>query len=86
MTSPTSDAPRARLKADLRDLTARQRAQAAVDRSVARLCWLLAHPEAVDDAPHATDGELAEQRHLLYDADPDAVTPAFPYPTTPKEA
>ncbi|WP_435246400.1 hypothetical protein [Streptomyces sp. NRRL F-5630] len=26
------------------------------------------------------DGLLAEQRHWLYDADPDAATPAFPYP------
>ncbi|WP_432091085.1 hypothetical protein [Streptomyces sp. NRRL F-5630] len=26
------------------------------------------------------DGLLAEQRHLLYDADADAATPPFPYP------
>lgn len=34
--------------------------------------------------PHqpATDGESAELRHLLYDADPDATEPAFPYPNT----
>lgn len=28
-------------------------------------------------APSAPAGELAEYRHLLYDADPDAATPAF---------
>lgn len=34
--------------------------------------------------PHqpATPGESAELRHLLYDADPDATEPAFPYPNT----
>ncbi|MYR28641.1 MULTISPECIES: hypothetical protein [unclassified Streptomyces] len=26
------------------------------------------------------DGALAEQRHLLYDQDPDSAVPAFPYP------
>ncbi|MFJ4418220.1 hypothetical protein [Streptomyces sp. NPDC088925] len=33
-------------------------------------------------AQHAArfEGALAEQRHLLYDADLDAETPAFPYP------
>ncbi|MHC3427241.1 hypothetical protein [Streptomyces sp. DT18] len=33
-------------------------------------------------AQHAArfEGALAEQRHWLYDADPDATTPAFPYP------
>lgn len=56
-------------------LVARQRAQAAVEESTARLRWLLAHP-----APSrpATAGELAEQRHLLYDADPDSTTRQFP--------
>lgn len=35
----------------------------------------------IDLRAHATPGELAEQRHLLYDADTDSTTPAFPYPT-----
>ncbi|MFJ5090016.1 hypothetical protein [Streptomyces sp. NPDC088674] len=26
------------------------------------------------------DGLLAEQRHLLYDQDPDSTVPAFPHP------
>lgn len=52
-----------------------------VDAAVSKLRWLLAHPEAVATARHATDGEAAEQRHLLYDADPDSAVPAFPYPT-----
>lgn len=41
--------------------------------------WLCAHPEW--PTGRATAGELAEYRHLLYDADDDASTPAFPYPT-----
>ncbi|MYR28647.1 MULTISPECIES: hypothetical protein [unclassified Streptomyces] len=34
-------------------------------------------------ARHAArfEGALAEQRHLLYDADADATVPPFPYPT-----
>jgi hypothetical protein len=40
-------------------------------------CITLTH---IDVRTHATDGECAEYRHLLYDADPDATTPAFPYP------
>jgi hypothetical protein len=61
----------------IEDLVARQRAQAAVDESVEKLRWLLAHP---DEAPHTpgTPGELAEYRHLKHDADPDSTTPAFP--------
>ena len=47
---------------------------------------LLAHPELAATGTHATDGEAAELRHLLYDADEDATTAAFPYPNTPKEA
>lgn len=35
----------------------------------------------IDLRAHATPGELAEQRHLLYDADTDSAVPAFPYPT-----
>lgn len=73
----------ARLDVDLQELR-RRIAKERVDASVARLRWLLAHP---DDAPKkpAPAGELAEYRHLLYDADEDATTPAFPYPT-PLEA
>jgi hypothetical protein len=41
-------------------------------------CIALTH---IDVRTHATDGEAAEQRHWLYDADPDAAVPAFPYPT-----
>jgi hypothetical protein len=72
---------RERMAADVRATVARQRAQSA-DESAAKLQWLLAHP-----APGrpASAGELAEQRHLLYDADPDSTVPAFPYPT-PLEA
>ena len=91
MTAPTPniaavDVPLSRLEADMRELVARQRAQAAVERSVTRLQWLLAHPEAVAAGTPASPGEAAEQRHWLYDADEDASTPAFPYPTTPEEA
>jgi hypothetical protein len=46
-------------------------------------CINLSH---VDVRAHATAGELAEMRHLLYDADPDATVPAFPYPTTTEVA
>ncbi|MFF4489488.1 hypothetical protein ACFY0F_23815 [Streptomyces sp. NPDC001544] len=42
-----------------------------------RACIALSH---VDVRTEATDGEAAELRHLLYDADEDATTPAFPYP------
>ncbi|MFJ3812223.1 hypothetical protein ACIPWE_38410 [Streptomyces sp. NPDC090073] len=40
----------------------------------------------IDLRTAATPGELAEYRHLLYDADADATTPAFPYPTVMQEA
>ncbi|MGZ0231177.1 hypothetical protein [Streptomyces sp. CPS1] len=46
-------------------------------------CIALTH---VDVRTAATPGELAEYRHLLYDADEDATTPAFPYPTALQEA
>jgi len=58
-------------------LVARQR----VDASAERLNLLLADPQAGVHGQHATSGEGAEMRHLLYDADDDAATPAFPYPT-----
>lgn len=70
--------PLTQLQSDLHRLLARQR----VDAAAQRLQWLLAHPEAVATAPHASDGEAAEYRHWLYDADADATTPAFPYPST----
>lgn len=41
-------------------------------------CIALSH---VDVRTQATDGEAAELRHLLYDADEDATVAAFPYPT-----
>lgn len=53
----------------------------SIDSAVDRLRWLLAHPEAVAEGKPASPGEAAEMRHLLYDADADATTPAFPYPT-----
>ncbi|PAZ15609.1 hypothetical protein CLM62_12490 [Streptomyces sp. SA15] len=56
-----------------------------VDAAVSKLRWLLAHPEAVAAAKPASDGEAAELRHLLYDADPDATTTPLPYPN-PLEA
>ena len=55
----------------------------AVDAAVDKLRWLLAHPPVTRAA---TDGEAAEYRHLLYDADTDATIPAFPYTPAPKEA
>ncbi|MFE4671040.1 hypothetical protein [Streptomyces sp. NPDC056723] len=42
-----------------------------VDLSVARLQWLLGHPQP------AAEGELAEYRHLLHDVDPDSAVPAL---------
>lgn len=60
----------------LQQRVARQRVEASAER----LRWLLAHPEAAASG-RAPAGLQAEYRHLLYDADPDAATPAFPYPT-----
>jgi hypothetical protein len=81
MTRPIRDVdvPLTQLQSDLRRLLAEQRLQASVER----LGWLIAHPESA--ATPATAGETAEYRHLLYDADEDATTPAFPYPTCPPE-
>ncbi|MFF2383669.1 hypothetical protein [Streptomyces sp. NPDC058108] len=77
MTRPIADldVPLPLLRAQVVDLVARQRDARRVEESTAKLRWLLAHPTP------ATPGELAEMRHLLYDADPDATVPAFPYPT-----
>ncbi|MFG3585042.1 hypothetical protein [Streptomyces sp. NPDC047990] len=76
MTRPIADldVPPPLHRAQVVDLVARQRDARRVEESVAKLRWLLAHPTP------ATAGELAEYRHLLYDADPDASVPAFPYP------
>ncbi len=66
----------------MHDLVVRQQGQAAEERLAERIDraqWLLAHPDW--PTGHATAGEAAEYRHLLYDADPDATTPAFDYPT-----
>nr|WTC12471.1 hypothetical protein OHA15_33530 [Streptomyces anthocyanicus] len=60
-------------------LVTRTRTDAQLSASAERLQLLLAHPETA--AVPASAGEQAEQRHWLYDADPDATTPAFPYPT-----
>jgi hypothetical protein len=51
-------------------LIERQRQDAATERLRLLLAEQPQHP--------ATPGEQAEQRHLL--SDPDATTPAFPYP------
>jgi hypothetical protein len=67
----------------MHDLVVRQQGQAAKERLAERLDrahWLVEHPDW--PTGHATAGEAAEYRHLLYDADPDATIPAFDYPTT----
>jgi uncharacterized protein (DUF2267 family) len=70
----SADVPLSTLRERMTALVAKQKkaAEAALLR------------QALEAKPHqpATAGELAEQRHLLYDADPDATVPAFPYPTT----
>jgi hypothetical protein len=70
-------APQATLRDRMAALVAKQRKAA----EVARL------RQELETKPHliAGPGELAEQRHLLYDADADSTVPAFPYPT-PLEA
>lgn len=83
MTAPTRpigdlNAPLTQLQDDLRRHLAQQRVQAYVERAG----WLILHPESATTP--ATAGERAELRHLLYDADADDITPAFPYP--PEEA
>ncbi|MFF2100885.1 hypothetical protein [Streptomyces sp. NPDC058202] len=61
--------------ATVQQLVARQRFAARMEPLAA---WL-AHPEAAPHTP-APDGERFEQRHWLYDADPDSTEPPFPYP------
>ncbi|MGW5173208.1 hypothetical protein ACWERY_02420 [Streptomyces sp. NPDC004082] len=63
----------------LRDRMAQLVARKKVDAAAERLRLILAEHPAGTPAP---DGLCAEYRHLLYDADPDAAIPAFPYPTT----
>lgn len=79
MTRPIADldVPESTLRERMAALVARQKVDAAAER----LRLLLADPQAGAHGQHATSGEGAEMRHLLYDADPDASTPAFPYPT-----
>lgn len=72
-----ADVPLSTLRERMAALVERQKRDAAVER----LRLVLAE----QPCQHATPGEAAELRHLLYDADPDATIPAFPYPTTPKE-
>lgn len=84
MTAPSRPRPIADLDVPLPVLL-QQIARLRVDAWAARLQRLIAHPETA--AKPATDGDRAEYRHLLYDADADAQTPAFPYPNhTPREA
>lgn len=69
-----------RLDVDLHELAKRIARQKFAAR-MARLDDLLAHPEYATAGTPAPVGERAEWGHLLYDADADATTPAFPYPT-----
>ncbi|MFM9703656.1 glutathione S-transferase family protein [Streptomyces galilaeus] len=69
-----------RLDVDLHELV-KQVARQKFAARMARLDDLLAHPEYATAGTPAPVGERAEWGHLLYDADPDATTPAFPYPT-----
>jgi uncharacterized protein (DUF2267 family) len=80
MTRPISD-----LDVTLPTLRDRMASLVAKQRKAAEVASLR---QALEAKPHqpAPPGELAEYRHLLYDADPDATVPAFPYPTTPKGA
>lgn len=80
MTRPTAD-----LDIDLRLLQQRITKEKFAAR-MSRLDDLLAHPEYATAGTPASAGERAEWGHLLYDADADATTPAFPYPSAPKEA
>ncbi len=68
-----ADVPLSTLRERMAALVARQKQDAAVER----LRLVLAE----QPHQHATPGEAAELRHLLYEADPDATVPAFPYPT-----
>jgi uncharacterized protein (DUF2267 family) len=80
MTRPISD-----LDVTLPTLRERMASLVAKQRKAAEAALLR---QALEAKPHqpAPAGELAEYRHLLYDADADSTTPAFPYPTKPKGA
>jgi hypothetical protein len=80
MTRPISD-----LDVQLPTLRDRMAALVAKQRKAAEVARLRQELEAKPHQP-ATAGDLAEYRHLLYDADDDSTVPAFPYPTTPKGA
>lgn len=68
-----ADVPLSTLRERMTALVERQRQDAAAEQ----LRLLLGE----QPCQHATPGEAAELRHLLYDADPDSTIPAFPYPT-----
>lgn len=72
--------PIAALDVDLHELVKQLAARKFAQR-MARLDDLRAHPEYAAAGQPAPAGERAEWSHLLYDADEDATTPAFPYPT-----
>jgi hypothetical protein len=76
LTAPT---PMHRLDVPTAELERRIAAQKLAER-LSRAEWLIQHPEW--PTGRASDGEAAELRHLLYDADTDASVPAFPYPTS----
>jgi hypothetical protein len=63
--------------ATVQQIVARQRADARAEQSAERLRRLLAEPPA---SRKCSPGETAEQRHWLYDDDPDSTVRAFPYP------
>lgn len=60
-----------RLDVPLEQLEARVRVNAAV----AKLRWLLAHPELATVPNPASACERAEWRHWMHDADPDSQVP-----------
>jgi hypothetical protein len=72
--------PMAAVDVSLPTLRDRMAALVAKQRKAAEVARLR---KALEAKPHqtATAGDLAEYRHLLYDADADSTTPAFPYPT-----
>jgi hypothetical protein len=63
----------------VKDIVARQKAVARAEQSAEKLRRLLAEPPA---SRKCSPGETAEQRHWLYDDDPDSAVSAFPYPTS----
>jgi hypothetical protein len=61
----------------VKDIVDRQKADARAEQSAEKLRRLLAEPPA---SRKCSPGETAEQRHWLYDDDPDSTIRAFPYP------